>query len=470
MKGQAVRHSRPAERASAGHLFLPLATRTGQILRLLLAAMLLALFLAANLAHAETPFVLGVGTHLTRQPRPIDQSLDALAAAGVMSLRDDAGWSRVEQQRGVLKIPAQWDEVIDGAVARGIEPLLILDYGNKFYGGGKPTSAEGIAAFVRYARFLAQHYKGRVKRYEVWNEWDHGPGNASRASADAYLRLVKEVHAAVKQIDPEVEIIAGAITPVGIREGFLTRLVEQGVLDHADAISLHPYIHCDRARSPEDWARWMKQVGDDLQHRAGRTVRVYLTEMAWPAHQGACGISEQAQAENLVKMFLLARTMPFIKGIWWYDLQNDGPDPKNREHNFGLLDHGLHPKPAYLALQQVSALIREGEYVGSLTGDRSLRALHLRRESEDTLALWPDDPVSCPEVRLTAKQKIQALIEQRPGARQAISWKKIQGEQGQALYQSDLPLSSMPQVVTIPDSSLTDGISTIHCTRDGSSS
>jgi hypothetical protein len=68
------------------------------------------------------------------------------------------------------------------------------------------------------------------------------------------------------------------------------------------------------------------------------------------------------------------------------------------------------------------------------------------------------------------KQKIQALIEQRPGARQTITWKEIRGEQGQALYQSDLPLSSMPQVVTIPDSSLTDGISTIHCTRDGSSS
>ncbi len=468
MTGQSVRHSRPIEylAASAGRFLFPVTTRAGQMLRLLLVAMLL----AANLAHAEPPFVLGVATHLTRQPRPIDQSLDALAAAGVMSLRDDADWSRVEQQRGVLKIPAQWDEVIDGAVARGIEPLLILDYGNKFYGGGKPLSAEGIAAFVRYAQFLAQHFKGRVKRYEVWNEWDHGPDNASPASADAYLRLVKAVHAAVKLIDPEAEIIAGAITPVGIREGFLTRLVEQGVLDHADAISLHPYVHCNRARQPEDWARWMRVVGEDLQRRAGRPVPVYLTEMAWPAHQGPCGISEQAQAENLVRMFLLAKTMPFIKGIWWYDLQNDGPDPKNREHNFGLLDHELRPKPAYLALQQISALIQEGEYVGSITGDRSLHALHLRRGSEDMLALWPDDPASCPKVRLTAKQKIQAFLEQEPGARQAISWKKIHGEQGQALYQSDLPLSSMPQVVTIPDSSLTDGISTIHCTRDGSSS
>ncbi len=464
MKGEAVRPSRPIEylAASAGRFLFPLTTRAGQILRLLLVAMLL----AADLANAETSFVLGAATHLTRQPRPIDQSLDALAAAGVMSLRDDAGWGRVERERGVLKIPAQWDEVIDGAVARGIEPLLILDYGNNFYdGGGKPTSAEGIAAFVRYSQFLAQHFKGRVKRYEVWNEWNHGPGNVSPASADAYLRLVKAVHAAVKQVDPEAEIIAGAITPVGIREGFLTRLVEQGVLDHSDAISLHPY----NTRNAEDWAQWMKQVGDDLERRAGRPVRVYLTEIAWPAHQGKGGVSEKAQAENLVRMFLLAKTLPFIKGIWWYDLQNDGPDPKNREHNFGLLDHELRPKPAYLALQQFSGLIREGEYVDSLADGPALRALHLRKDGEDMLALWSTDRAACPKARLTAKRKIQALIEQRPGARQAISWNKIPGGQGQALYQSDLPLSSMPQVVTIPDSSLTDGISTIHCIRDGSS-
>lgn len=466
MTRQSARHFCPIEQAAFTRRPVPFAAPGAKGI---LSMLFIALIMASTPARAEPPFVLGVATHLTRQPRPIDQNLDALAAAGIMSLRDDAGWGRVERERGVLKIPAQWDEVIDGAVARGIEPLLILDYGNNFYdGGGKPTSAEGIAAFVRYAQFLAQHFKGRVKRYEVWNEWDHGPGNASPASADAYLRLVKAVHAAIKQVDPEAEIIAGAITPVGIREGFLTRLVEQGVLDHSDAISLHPYIHCDRARSPEDWARWMKQVGDDLQRRAGRPVRVYLTEMAWPAHQGACGISEQAQAENLVKMFLLAKTMPFIKGIWWYDLQNDGPDPKNREHNFGLLDHELRPKPAYLALQQFSGLIREGEYVDSLADGPALRALHLRKNGQDTLALWSADGAACPKARLTAKNKIQAHIEDRQGSRQGITWKEMRGETGQLLYQAELPLSSMPYLLTTPGGSQKSRVSKIHCTSDGS--
>lgn len=73
---------------------------------------------AAVPAPAQADFVLGVATHLTRAPRPIDQSLDAIAQAGIMSLRDDADWSRVEQQRGVLRIPAQWDEMIDSATKR----------------------------------------------------------------------------------------------------------------------------------------------------------------------------------------------------------------------------------------------------------------------------------------------------------------------------------------------------------------
>ena len=403
---------------------------------------------AAVPAPAQADFVLGVATHLTRAPRPIDQSLDAIAQAGIMSLRDDADWSRVEQQRGVLRIPAQWDEVIDGALKRGIQPLLILDYGNKFYdGGGKPHTEEGIAAFVRYVEFLVRHYQGRVKRYEVWNEWDHGPGNASAASADAYLRLVRRVHSAVKQIDPEAEVIAGAITPVGIREGFLTRLVDQGVLQHADAISLHPYVHCNRAREPEDWARWMGEVGEDLQRRAGRPVPVYLTEMAWPAHRGPCGVSAEVQAEHLTRMFLLAKTMRFIKGIWWYDLQNDGPDPRNREHNFGLLDHELRTKPAYLALQRISSLIRDGEYIGALPveGDQ-VHALHFRRGKENVIAIWPADAATCPKARMMASETLPLKTIPMQGAAQTLPWTTSARYANRVIHQTDLELSAMPRL------------------------
>lgn len=415
--------------------------------------------------QANTDFILGVATHLTRQPRPIDQSLDALADAGVISLRDDADWSRVEQERGVLKIPAQWDEVVDGAEKRGIKPLLILDYGNQFYDGGdKPVSPEAIAAFTNYARFLAQHFQGLVAYYEIWNEWDHGAGHTTPGTAASYVRLIRSVYPEIKKLDPKAKILVGGMTAGGVRGDFLSQILKLGALDYADALSLHTYVHCQKGRAAEDWVIWMREVGDKLELLAGKKVPVYITEMGWPTHHGPCGISEQTQAENLTKMFLLSKTLPFIKGIWWYDLQNDGLDPMNMEHNFGLLDHELRPKPAYLALKRISSLIREGEYVGSLTAQQDrVRALHFRKGNEDVLAIWTDDPSTCPTVQITAGEDVSLKAGPIQGSIQSLPHTKSVGQKGERIHQAKLALSSMPRLITLPTGSLRNKPIEIHC-------
>ena len=40
--------------------------------------------------------------------------------------------------------------------------------------------------------------------------------------------------------------------------------------------------------------------------------------------------------QNVAKFMFLAKSRPFIKGIWWYDSINDGDDRTNKEHNFGF--------------------------------------------------------------------------------------------------------------------------------------
>lgn len=384
-------------------------------------------------------FILGVGTHLTREPRPIDQILDRLAEAGVSSFRDDAEWSRVEQERGVLNIPPQWDLLTNAAIKRGIKPLLILDYGNKFYdGGSKPVSKEGIAAFTRYAEFVVRHFKGRVVWYEMWNEWDGGPGNTSSSSADAYARLTRSVYTAIKKIDPNVQLLAGAITTRGIREGFLERLIKQGILENADGISLHSYVHCERGARPEDWARWMQEIHSQLTDLTGIPQSIYITETGWPSHKGACGIGVDEQARYLARLFLLARTMPFIKGVWWYDLQNDGPDPAAREHNFGLLQQDLSPKPAYRALQLVSQLVRDGQYLGQLPiSDKGLWALRFTHREKEVVAIWSEEQHGCANLRFALPHASE------PSAKHSLR----SGQTGSAL---NVATSSMPQLVNKP--------------------
>ena len=44
---------------------------------------------------------------------------------------------------------------------------------------------------------------------------------------------------------------------------------------------------------------------EELTRAAGRPVPLYLTEMAWPSHQGACGIDENLQAAYHVRVKVL---------------------------------------------------------------------------------------------------------------------------------------------------------------------
>jgi polysaccharide biosynthesis protein PslG len=39
-----------------------------------------------------------------------------------------------------------------------------------------------------------------------------------------------------------------------------------------------------------------------------------------------------------------------LKGIWWYDFQDDGTVATNVEDNFGLVHADLSPKPGFFAL------------------------------------------------------------------------------------------------------------------------
>src|SRR5690606_24246621 len=140
-----------------------------------------------------------------------------------------------------------------------------------------------------------------------------------------YSRLIADAAGIIRQHDPDARVLAGAVTTLGIESGFAQRLVENGVLQSAAGLSLHPYVHCRgrRRNTPEAWIAWLAEVDQQLTLTAGRPVPLYLTEMAWPAHEGACGISETLQAAYLARSYFLARTLPNIKGMWWYDFRND---------------------------------------------------------------------------------------------------------------------------------------------------
>lgn len=342
------------------------------------------------MAHAEDKFIVGIGTHLMDSQPLQKRALQAAADAGISSVRNDAFWSTAEPALNELRIIPPWETYLNGARNLRLSTLMILGYGAVPYAGAKPRTPNVKTAYLNYVDFVSRRLGNRVDFYEVWNEWDMDSPKDPKSSAD-YAALVKDTVPRIRQNNPQVKILAGAVTSQGMLDGFVDRVIDTGALKEVDGLSLHPYVHCmSMGRStPESWANWMRGYEAHVRDRAKKTVALYLTEMGWPSHQGTCGISETRQAAYLARSFFLARTIPNIKGMWWYDLINDGQDKGEQEHNFGLLRPDFEPKPAYSVLKAITPVVREYTYDASTSVQTDdVYMLYFNKGPERVVVAW----------------------------------------------------------------------------------
>lgn len=326
--------------------------------RFVLAGLLLCLGGAAIAAPTApgAPRLLGLGISINDPPNAV-----ALAKTlGVNALRVDAPWKQIETTPRNYSIPEWLERTVNSMNANGVAPLLILAYGNPLYDGGdKPTSREGIEAFARYAAFVVQHFKGRVYYYDLWNEWDAHTGRTTPLGADDYVNLARIVYPAIKAVDRDVQVLSGGISDKGIREGFFPRFFQLGGNRFLDGLSVHPYVWNSRKRkTPEGAMEMLDQVAQWARAaNGGVDLPVYLTEIGWPTYTGKDGITEEEASQYLTRYFLLAASREYVRGIFWYCLMDQGNNPANKEHRFGVLDRAQQARPAARELKSITAVL-----------------------------------------------------------------------------------------------------------------
>jgi hypothetical protein len=309
-------------------------------------------------AALENEFLCGLG--LSINDKPLTRAVTLAAGLGARSIRIDVPWTRVEDANGELRVPAEFDAMVDQCVTSGIQPLLILAYGHPRYGGDKPTSADAVNAFTRYAAFVVSHFKGKVRLYDLWNEWNTHTGKTRPGSAEDYVQLAASVYKAVKAVDPSVRLLSGGISDLGLGKGWIERFLELGGHKWVDGISIHPYNWFYRnQRTPEAAMVLVDELISQLDAVGATAMPVYVTEVGWPSFSGRYGRTDAEVESYLSRFMLLAASRKRVAGVWWYCLRDQGQDTSNKEHRFGLLQFNYERKPIAANFEQACSLVRQ---------------------------------------------------------------------------------------------------------------
>lgn len=284
--------------------------------------------------------IFGVCTHFAQGSGVVEGNLTVAQQAGAKYIRDEMYWSQAETVKGVVTIKPEWEDYIDTAIEKGMQPLVILSYGNPLYDeGNPPESDEAIAAYANYAKTVAQHFKGRVTDFEIWNEYNINT-IANRGTEDAaiYKRMMEAAYNAIKSVyagDEAAVTVIGAVTANNDLE-WIEDLLIAGGFDYMDAISVHPYTY---PFSPvtNGLDSGMVQLDALLHEYGGEHMPIWISEIGWPTNEGARGVNEYQSAIYGVQAHIITQVDNVVDKVFWYDLQNDGTDSEYTEHNFGMI-------------------------------------------------------------------------------------------------------------------------------------
>lgn len=357
------------------------------------------------------PMDFGTCTHFGHGHGHIPYSLDLIKLAGFSSIRDEIFWSAIEKPIGTFKFDPKYDKYVDAAVERGISILMILDYGNPAPGEktayqGFPIDESGQNRFVRYTKELVSRYKDKIFLWELWNE----PIPEKGIKADGvYFDLLRKTYKAVKEIQPQGEFICSGGAPNHVDGAFINPIFKRGGGEFMDGYAMHTYV---APYNPEDgyltekhpflknvsvnslWPLYAEMSRlQSANHK--KPINAWITEMGWHLTESfknendeTIRIDELRQAAYSVRLYLLSRRYAGTRAVYLYDFQDDGVDPNEREHNFGIIRKDYSPKAAFSGVSVLTHLLENKEFINAIKETPDTKVFCYGDNKEELIAFW----------------------------------------------------------------------------------
>jgi len=299
-------------------------------------------------------------------PDRIGDAIGLIRASGVTNIRVMIPWAAVQ----LTPTTYDWsmvDRMVESAVARGMTVLATLN-STPWWAvppgvpaiRGRPASAD---AFGSFAAAVAEHFKGKVAAYEIWNEPNAAGFFAPTPDPGHFVKLLKSAYPAIKKADPAAIVITGGLgaivdlAPIAMDAvKFVRQMYAEGAKNYFDAIGYHPYQYTMKFSeggyhpdSPMNQLAAMRQL---MLANGDGAKRIWATEYGEPSSI----VGEAGQAAYLEDMLSKWRSLPYAGPIYVYTMRDRDSRSTEGDDTLGMYRSDGSPKPVQQVIATYAAI------------------------------------------------------------------------------------------------------------------
>jgi hypothetical protein len=234
----------------------------------------------------------------------------------------------------------------------------------------------------RFARYGARFQVGQAINRSKWGLW----------SRTEYVRLYRTAADELRKIEG-IELLGPAVIDFELQ---VTAALANRRAEGLDFDILASLLYVDRRGAPEN-----RQIGFDTVNKVlllkaiadtGRNTsgRSWITEVNWPLWEGphspagkTVAVTEDSQADYLVRFYLLALATGAVERVYWWRLVARG---------YGLVapepDGVLRRRPSWHAMRTLIAELEGSIFTGPLPAPEGVWLYRFRREGESVVVAW----------------------------------------------------------------------------------
>lgn len=313
----------------------------------------------------------GVHTRLENEVEPwkIKRTLEMVREMGTPWIVEYFPWAFSEPHSGRY----DWrhaDLVVDHANRQGLRVVarlgLVPEWARPKDTISTYLDSEHYADFAAYAAAFAAHFQGRVDAIIVWNEpnlsleWGYRQPDPA-----AYVTLLQQSSAAIRAVDPDVLILAGALAPtfgdpngeLGMSDlAFLQAIYDAGAAPYFDALAVHSYGLTFAPDDPPDPEvinfRRVELLRQIMVANGDAAKQVFITESGWNDHPRWTRAVRPAQRiRYTIRAYELAKEWPWLSCLAMWAFRYPWPEHNVRDY-YTFVTPDLQPKPIYLEVQR----------------------------------------------------------------------------------------------------------------------